>query len=348
MLSGIDPRRGCATLLLWLSLSGIALAQNLTLRLGHMAPAMHPMAVYLERWAETLRRQSDGTLDIQIFPGGQLGPMAGYYDQVRQGQMDIGWILHGATSDRFPLTGLAEIPFTAGSAEIATRMLNDPAVRAQLDPEHRGVKVLYLFTTAPTNLHTQGRAVAHPDDARGLRIRFASVTSRRFLEALGATPVGLPPTAMAESLQQAVIDGVTTDYGGAGIAFRLGGLIEYSTEFYAQVATFALIMNPTRYTALAPELRQLIDDSTAEVAAEVGQLWDQVDAPGKQALLAGGMQPVTPNPEAMAAFHTAGTQATEQILIEHEQAGRPARALYELMRQRAEVHAAEAFSFWAR
>ena len=60
------------------------------------------------------------------------------------------------------------------------------------------------------------------EDLKGMRLRFASPTVRDFVAALGATPVGVPPTEIAEQLQKGTIDGTFIDYGGAGIAFKLG------------------------------------------------------------------------------------------------------------------------------
>lgn len=332
--------------LLGVYFTGPALGEEL--KLGHFLPAGHPMAQYLQAWADGLRERSNGELDIQVFPSAQLGPMPDYYDMVRRGQMDIGWILHGATSDRFPLTGLVDIPYTVGSAEIGTKVLNDPAIREYLDAEHRGVKVLYLFTHQPAQIHTRGKAVRLPADAQGMRIRFPSATARQFVEALGAVPVGMPPTAMAENLQKSSIDGVVIDYGGAGIAFKLGGLIDYSTEMYAYVTSFALIMNPASFERLPTQWQQLIDETTTGVSAQVGKLWDAVDAPGKQALVDGGMTPVVLDAEADAAFRAVGAEVAEAILAEREAAGHPAREVHRLMLERAEAHAADSFSFWNR
>ena len=336
----------CALLLL--SLASPAQAQTYEMKLGHFLPAGPPMGKYIQSWADELRTRSDGQLDIQVFPSAQLGPMPDYSDMVRRGQMDIGWILHGATSDRFPLTGLIDIPYTIGSAEIGNRVLNDPAVRKYLDPEHRGVKVLYLFTHPPAQLHTRGKAVRMPADAEGLRIRFPSATARLFVEALGATPVGLPPTAMAENLQKSTIDGVVIDYGGAGIAFKLGGLIDYTTEMYAYATSFGLIMNPASYDRLPDELKQLIDETTADVSIEVGQIWDAVDVPGRQALLDGGMEVVELSEEADAAFRAVGLQVADGVLAEREAAGQPAVEVYRLMLERSVEYGKTSFSFWNR
>ena len=325
-----------------------AIAETYSLKLGHFLPPGHAMAKYLQTWADGLRERSEGRLDIEVFPGAQMGPMPGYYDMVRKGVLDIGWILHGATSDRFPLTGLIDIPYTIGSAEIGTKVLNDPAVRAHLDPEHRGVKVLYLFIHQPAQLHTRGKAVRSTADLEGLRIRYPSQTARLFVEALGATPVGLPPTEMAEGLQKNTLDGLVIDYGGAGIAFKLGGLIDYTTEMYAYATSFGLIMNPDAFAELPEDLQQLIDETTRgdEVYTAIGKAWDSLDEPGKQALLDGGMEVIELDSEQDAAFRAIGAQVGEALVAEREAQGLPAREVYGLMQELANKHAESSFSFW--
>ena len=74
----------------------------------------------------------------------------------------------------------------AGSAEIGTKVLNDPELRAKyLDAEHKGVKVLMLLTHQPGGPHTTKKAIRTMDDFKGLRLRFASPTVRDLVQALG-------------------------------------------------------------------------------------------------------------------------------------------------------------------
>ena len=75
-------------------------------------------------------------------------------------------------------------------------------------------------------MHTTKKPIRTLDDFKGLRLRFASPTIRDLVAALGATPVGVPPTEQVEQLQKGTIDGAFIDYGGAGIAFKMGGMRE--------------------------------------------------------------------------------------------------------------------------
>jgi TRAP-type C4-dicarboxylate transport system substrate-binding protein len=309
------------------------------LRLGHGVPAPHPVSQWLARWAERLGRETNGALQVDVFPGGQLGPMQAYFDLVRRGGVDIGWVLHGSTPDRFPLTGLVELPFTVSTAAVGTRVLNEPDIRARLDAEHRGVKVLFLMTHQAGHLLTVNRAVRTAAELRGLRIRFPSGATRALLAGLGASPVAMPPQAIAENVERGVMDGLLMDYGGAGIAWRLAGIVKHSLEIGAYVASFAIAMNEDAYTRLPPDIRRVFDASLVNAPAEVGPLWDGLDVPGKAALVQGGMEALVPDAEAMAGFRTIGRRVGQEVIAELDRRGVPASATYQAMLQAAERHA---------
>ena len=121
--------------------------QHIEMKLAYFVGDHHAIAQWLIKWSDDLERQSGGRISVRRFPGSQMGPVQQHYDFARTGQADVAWFLHGATPGRFPLTEVAQVPYLIGSAEIGIKVLNDPELRATyLDAEHRGVKVLLLFT----------------------------------------------------------------------------------------------------------------------------------------------------------------------------------------------------------
>src|SRR5215216_6254609 len=169
--------------------------QKFEMKLAYFVGDQHAMSQWLIKWSDNLEKQSGGRITVKRFPGSQMGPVQQHYDFVRTGQADVAWFLHGATPGRFPLTELVQVPYLVGSAEIGTKVLNDPELRSKyLDAEHRGLKVLLLLTHQPGNVHTTKKPIRTTDDMKGLRIRFASPTIRDFVAALGGTPVGVAPT----------------------------------------------------------------------------------------------------------------------------------------------------------
>ena len=325
----------------------VAAQDKFELKLGHYVPAGHFFSRYLENWANALREQSDGRLDIAVFAGAQMGPTPRYYDMARTGVVDIAWVLHGATPGRFPLTEIVNLPYMVGSAEIGTKVLNDAELRAKyLDAEHRGVKVLMLFTHQPGNVHTTKKPIRTQADMKGMRIRFASPTVRDFIAGLGATPVGVQPTEILEQLQKGGIDGAFIDYGGAGVAFKMGGTVKFTTEMYSYVTSFGLAANPDWYGKLPGDLRKLIDDSLKGVEKEVGEGWDALDSIGKKLLVDAGAQPIRLTKEEDARFRKIGAEVTEAKLKELQGKGMPASEVHKLMRSLSDKHEKDSKNFW--
>jgi TRAP-type transport system periplasmic protein len=316
------------------------------LKLGHFINPQHIFAKYLQHWVDELKKRSDGRLNITIFPANQMGPVQNYFDYARTGVADITWYLSGATPGRFPLTDIIQLPYMVGSAEIGTKTLNDPEVLKLIAPEYKGVRVLYLLTHQPGNLLTTDKAVHTVAEMKGLRIRFASVTIKSFIAALGGTPVGVPPSGIADAMQKHTIDGCFLDYGGADSAFHLGGIVKYMTEMYSYVSSFGVVMNPNSYAKLPPDLQKLIDETTRPRIAEVGKLWDSADAPGKKYLIAHGGTPITLSKEQDALFKKIGAEDTRRVLKALDARGLPGTKVHAAMKAAAAKAARTSYSFW--
>ena len=321
--------------------------EKFEVKVAEFVGAQHFMTKWIMQWGEKLEKSSNGRLVFKHFPNAQMAPTPGHYDLARTGQAEVSWFLHGGTPGRFPLTEVVNLPYMVGSAEIGTKVLNDAELRSKyLDAEHKGVKMLMLFTHQPGNVHTTKKAVRTVADMKGMRIRFASPTVRDFIAGLGATPVGVQPTEILEQLQKGGIDGAFIDYGGAGVAFKMGGTVKYTTEMYSYVTSFGLAANPEWHAKLPADLRKLIDDSVKGVEKEVGEGWDALDSIGKKLIVDGGAQAIKLSKEEDARFRKIGAQVTEAKLKELEGKGLPAREVYKQMKALSDKHAKDSKNFW--
>ena len=286
-------------------------------KVAEFVGAQHFMSKWLVAWGEKLEKASNGRLTFKHFPGATMAPVPGHYDLAASGRAEVSWFLHGATPGRFPLTELTHLPYVVGSAEIGTKVINDPQLRGKyLEAEHRGVKVLLLLTHQPGNIHTTKKPIRTADDLKGLRIRFSSPTIKEFVAALGGTAVGVQPNEQLEQLQKGTLDGTFIDYGGAGIAFKMAGTLKYSTEMYSYISSFGVAMNPEFYGKLPADLKKLVDASTRGVEKEVGEGWDALDTIGKKLIIDGGGEAIRLSKAEDERFRKVGAQVTEAKLKE--------------------------------
>ncbi len=326
----------------------VAQAQTQELKLAHFVVPQHPYSKFLQEWVDLIEKKSDGKIKIAIFPNGQLGPAPRMYDMARTGQADVTWFVHGFTPGRFPLTDISNMPYLFGSGEIGSKVLNEPEIRAILDKEHPGVHVMQLYTHQPGNVNTASKPIHTVEDLKGQRIRFASPAVREFIAQLGGTPVGMPSPEIVENMQKGTLDGAFIDYGGAGIAFRMGPVTKYTTELYAYVISFGTVVNQRTWDALGPAGQKILTDAMEELGggAEAGRRFDSIDTPGKNAMIKAGTQIIALTPEENAKFRAAGAAVTERVLADLESKGMPARKIYKLMQDYAAKAEKTSKSFW--
>lgn len=285
-----------AALAVGMHFGGATLALAETLKVSTFLPPNHTFNRMLTAWGEELKDKSGGELTVEIFPAGQLGPPPRQFDLVRNGAADIAVVLHGATPGRFPMSELAGLPLTAPSAgnasKVTSRRLTEVAAEYLVD-EHAGTRILWMAVTPPLKVHT---AKADPSDLKnleGLRIRYAGQVWQQIVEAIGASPVPVPPAETADAMGKGVVDGASFPFE-ATESFDLAPVTGYSMEPGVASATFAVVMGERAYERLSDEHKKLVDETTGPDRAEAfGALWDEGEAHGRQYMLDGGVKIVT-------------------------------------------------------
>ncbi len=227
-----------------------ASAQTAELKVSHFLPPNHTIQKALVMWSDDLEKQSAGRLKLRIYPAGQLGGGPNrQFDAARNGVVDMAFSLHGATPGRYAMTELASLPFAAPSAgnksTVTSRRLSELAPE-YLAKEHEGLRILWMAVTPPLMFHSKTpiRTIA---DFKGKRIRYAGVQFKNIIDSLGAVPLLVPPRETQDGLAKGIIDAATFPYEGAA-SFDIATVAKYTLEPGVSSATFALVMNPAKYS----------------------------------------------------------------------------------------------------
>lgn len=267
--------------------AGPALAAEVTLRVHHFLPAQSNIPKYgIQAWADRVEEQSDGRIDVQVFPSMQLGGKPpDLYSQVQDGVVDAAWTVIGYTPGRFPKTEAFELPFMTGKAEPGSRAFHR-YVMEQGPEEFAGVHPLAFHVHGPGAIHSR-KPVRSLADMKGLKVRGPTRVITDLLSKTGATAIGMPVPAVPESLQKGVIDAAVIPFEVAP-ALKVPELVSHHTGFRdapgLYTATFVFAMNKARYASLPDDLKAVIDaNSGPDLAAAFGRVMDEGDAPGLEA-----------------------------------------------------------------
>jgi len=274
----------CFAAFFWMPGIHRAQAEPVKLTYSNFFPPTHVQSVLAESWCREVEKRTNGTLQIDYFPGQTLSKANQCYDGVVTGVSDIGLSCLAYTRGRFPVMSAVDLPLGYTSGMVATTAVNE--VYKKFNPEElQDTKVMYLHAHGPGLVHTKGKPVRKLEDMKGLKIR-AHGTSAQVVQALGGTPVPQPMPETYQMLQKGVVDGSVHPFE-SNKGWRLGEVTDYATAAFsaAYTTTFFVVMNKDKWNALPPEVRKTIEEINAQWAVKHGEAWDSSDMDGIRAFL---------------------------------------------------------------
>ena len=235
-----------------------ALAKDFHLKISHWVPPSHPLQKALQDWADSVKKDSGGTITSTIYPSQQLGKAFDHYDMARDGIADMTYINPGYTPGRFPVIAAGELPFLMSNGKGGTVAL-DEWYRKYAAKEMKDVKFCLAFVHDPGSFHMVDKKVVVPGDIKGLKIRPAQGTIAEFVRLLGGTNVQASAPQVRDVLARHVADGVTFPWGSI-VLFGIDKVTKYDMELPLYTTTFALVFNKAKYDEMDAKQKKVIDD----------------------------------------------------------------------------------------
>ena len=241
-------------------------------------PPTHTLSVAQKEWCDALEKESAGRMKCNILPKG-VAAAPGTFDAVRDGLADISFTVDGYTPGRFINTQVAEFPFL-GDNSMATSVAYQRIYSKYFAPlgEHRGVKVLGVFTHGPGIIFNSKKPVLTTADAASLKWRIGGGNINELTKLMGWNTTLKPAPESFELLSTGVMDG--TLFPDESIASFKLSMIKHATTFPGGLynTSFVFMMNPTKYSALSAEDKAVVDKLSGDyVARRFGAGWDKVD-----------------------------------------------------------------------
>ena len=261
-----------------LALLGSAAQAQTVFTASSWVPPTHPLSVSQKQWCDALEKESAGRMKCNILPKAVSAP-PGTFDAVRDGLADISFTVDGYTPGRFLTTQVAEFPFLGDNA-IATSVAYQKIYSKYFAPmgEHKGVKVLGVFTHGPGIIFNSKKPVTHAADAASLKWRIGGGNINELTKLLGWNTTLKPATEAFELLSTGVMDGTLFPDESVS-AFKLS-MIKHATTFPGGLynTSFVFMMNPGKYDALSAQDKAVVDKLSGEfVARTYGVNWERAD-----------------------------------------------------------------------
>jgi TRAP-type transport system periplasmic protein len=303
---------GFAALALTASFLAAPAAAQVVLTASSWLPPTHALTETQKECCSLLEQKTAGKVKCNLLPRGVAAAPA-TFDAVRNGLADISFTVHGYTPGRFVTTQMAEFPFLGNNSEpVSVAFQRVYAKTPAMAEEHKGVKVITVFTHGPGIVFNTKRPITKVDDLLGLKWRVGGGMVNEISKALGMNVTLKPAPESYELLSTGVMDG--TLFPAESVeSFKIDKVIKYGTTFPGGLynTSFVFMINQAKYDSLAPDVKKAIDEMSGEFAARLfGKAWDKVDRRGMAFMQANGVQ----LSKADAAFVKAVTEKTDPLV----------------------------------
>ncbi|HEX6296244.1 MAG TPA: TRAP transporter substrate-binding protein [Burkholderiales bacterium] len=326
------------------ALSPVAAAQQQQLKLHHFLGPKSPAHVQmLQPWAERIEKSSGGKVKIELYPSMSLGGKPPQLiNQARDGVVDIIWTVNGYTAGLFPRSEVFELPLVHRDNVPATNLAMRELYEKHLAPEYGGVKVLFLHVHAGQGIHMADKLVRKPEDLRGLKMRIPTRTGAWIIEALGASPVGMPVPDLPQALSKKVVDGAFIPWEIIP-PLKLQDVTGYQIEGPNRArfgnTTFQVSMNEARWNKLPREVQKAFADNSGEAwVREVGRIWTDSEDVGIGMAVKAGNKHVQLTEAEMAAFNAKLEPVVQRWIAEVKEKGIDGQALVRAAREAIARH----------
>lgn len=245
-----------------------------TLKIGFQANSSAPEYKAAEQLAEKAKEYSNGSITVEIYPGGQLGDDRAMIDQVAAGALDMVFAETGRLGLWEPELEIFGYPFAFDDFDHMMRTLNDTEYGQSIYEklEKRGWKVLADAYNG-TRQTTSNKKIETINDMKGLKLRVPSADANlAFANYSGAAATPMPFAEVYLALKTNAVDGQenplsTIDaqkfYEVQGYCALTGHIINDNNYIISKIV----------YDKLSPAQQEAITKATVEAAEYHTQLF---------------------------------------------------------------------------
>ena len=263
------------------------------LKVGMGDPIDSEMGAIGTRFKEVVEARSEGKVEVQLFPSGQLGDETEMIQNVRAGNLDIAVVGIANTVPFVKKLGILTMPYlfddmydivraTTGPAH---DLLNGYAIR------EGGFRILGWTYTDYRYISNSRKPIKNLNDIKGLKFRVPqSAILLACYKAWGANPVPISWAETFTALQQGLVDGQCYGY----IGFKANKFNEANqkslTEVHYTYQLQPLVISERVFKKMTPEMQKLLIDAGKYAQEKVLKYQiEQADA-AKKYLIDNGLQ----------------------------------------------------------
>lgn len=230
-----------------------------TYKFANNVPLTHPVNVRGKAAADAIRNETNGRLDIQIFPSSQLGSDTDTLSQLRSGGVEFFTLSGLILSTLVPAAALSGVGFAFPDYPAVWKAMDGELgvyMRAQIAKANL-VAMDKIWDNGFRQTTTSSKPITSPADFRGLKIRVpVSPMFTSMFKAFDSAPASINASEMYTALQTKVVDAQENPLSVVSL-FKLSEVQKYCSQTNHMWDGFWFLANRRAWERLPVPLREI-------------------------------------------------------------------------------------------
>ena len=262
-----------------LAFPGLAFGQaQYKLKFANIMPVDHPLNTRMREAAETIKKQTNGQVEIAVFPASQLGTDADMLSQLRSGGIDFfaqtGLIL----ASLVPVASINGIGFAFPDYPTVWKAMDGALGKHVIGAFEKANLIAFerMWDNGFRQTLSATKPIKTPDDLKGFKIRVPpSPLWTSLFKSIGAAPVSVPWGETYTALQTRVADGLENPLAGIYFA-KMHEVAKYLSNTNHMWDGFWFVANKKSFESMPAAtrdiVRKVVNDAALQQRADVDKL----------------------------------------------------------------------------
>ena len=264
-----------------------------TIKAADVHPEGYPNVVAVQHMGEKLKQQTDGKLEIKVFPGGVLGDEKQMIEQAQMGAIDMIRVSMAPVAAILPDIEVFTLPYVFRDEDHMHKVIDGDIGKQIGDKLTANPKSKLVFLgwmdSGTRNLITK-EPIVKPEDLKGKKIRVqGSPVALATLKDMGANSVAMGVSEVYSGMQTGVIDGAENN-PPTFIAHNYMPVAKNYTLSGHFITPEMLLYSKVKWDKLSADEQKKILTLAHEAQFEQRKLWEAYNAQALEKMKAGGVQ----------------------------------------------------------
>lgn len=295
------------------------------IKLAHVLDKTHPVHLGMEFMAQKVKEKSNGALQIDIYPSGQLGAERECLELLQIGSLGMTKVSASVMENFVPDYKVFSMPYIFSSKTHQYSVLDGEIGKNILQQgEQYWLRGMCFYDAGSRSFYTK-KPVRTPEDLNGMKIRVMnSNTAINMVNALGGSATPISYGELYTALQQGVVDGAENNPPSLYMSKHYEVCKYYTINEHTSVPD-VLVMSTIVWNTLTPQEQQWLQEAATESVLYQRKLWAKSEQESIAEMKKLGVEVIELTPEQKDAFAQKVAPMYEQYKAE--------KSLYELIQK---------------